>query len=186
VAIRLVAAAALLGLVLAVRRQSLAPLHGRWHHLAFAGALVNGITLSAFHVGMVTENVAVIALLQTLSPMLIAVSVAPLLGERLGPGQWLGLTLGAVGVILLVAPRAFEGPAAWGGCPARIRGRRQPRCRHGLLRPLRPRRAARSGDRGATRRCRDPDGGADNRVRAPARILDVPGHGLRLPADSSQ
>ena len=95
VAVRLVAAAALLGLVLAVRRQSLAPLRKRWHHLALAGVLVKGITLSAFHVGMVTENVAVMVLMQTLSPMLIAVSAVPLLGERLGPRQWLGLTLGA-------------------------------------------------------------------------------------------
>ena len=114
VAVRLVAAAVLLGLILAVRRQSLAPLRGRWHHLAIAGALVNGVTLSAFHVGMVTENVGVMALLQTLSPMLIAASAVPLLGERLAPTQWLGLTLGAIGVLLVVAPRAFEGPAAWG------------------------------------------------------------------------
>src|SRR5258705_10015003 len=98
VAIRLVAAAALLGLVLAVRRQSLAPLRGRWHHLAIAGALVNGVTLSAFHVGMVTENVAVMALLQTLSPMLIAASAV--LGERLGPRQWLRPAPGRVGRLL--------------------------------------------------------------------------------------
>lgn len=114
VALRLVAAAALLGIVLAVRRQSWAPLRGRWHHLALAGALVNGVTLSAFHVGMVTENVAVMALMQTLSPMLIALSAMPLLGERLGSRQWLGVTLGAVGVIVVVAPRALEGSAAWG------------------------------------------------------------------------
>jgi drug/metabolite transporter (DMT)-like permease len=112
VALRLVAAAALLGIVVAVRRQSWAPLRGRWHHLALAGALVNGVTLSAFHVGMVTENVAVMALMQTLSPMLIALAAMPLLGERLGSRQWLGLALGAVGVIMVVAPRALEG--SWG------------------------------------------------------------------------
>lgn len=109
VALRLVAAAALLGIVVAVRRQSWAPLRGRWHHLALAGALVNGVTLSAFHVGMVTESVAVMALMQTLSPMLIALAAMPLLGERLGSRQWLGLALGAVGVIMVVAPRALEG-----------------------------------------------------------------------------
>jgi len=114
VALRLVAAAALLGIVLAVRRQSWASLRGRWHHLALAGALVNGVTLSAFHVGMVTENVAVMALMQTLSPMLIALSAMPLLGERLGSRQWLGLALGAIGVIMVVVPRALEGSAAWG------------------------------------------------------------------------
>jgi hypothetical protein len=50
VAVRLVAATVLLGAVLAVRRQSLAPLRGRWHRLALAGMLVNGVTLSASHV----------------------------------------------------------------------------------------------------------------------------------------
>ena len=115
VAVRLVAAAALLAVVMAATRQSWAPLRGRWHHLALAGALVNGVTLSAFHVGMVTENAAVMALVQALSPMLIALSAVPLLGERLSWRQWLGLALGAVGVILVVAPRALESSAAWGG-----------------------------------------------------------------------
>jgi drug/metabolite transporter (DMT)-like permease len=114
VAVRLVAAAALLALVMAVWRQSWAPLRGRWHHLALAGVLVNGVTLSAFHVGMVTENAAVMALVQALSPMLIALSAVPLLGERLRRSQWLGLALGAAGVVLVVAPRALESTEAWG------------------------------------------------------------------------
>ena len=114
VAVRLVAAAALLALVMALWRQSWAPLRGRWHHLALAGVLVNGVTLSAFHVGMVTENAAVMALVQALSPMLIALSAVPLLGERLSRRQWLGLALGAAGVVLVVAPRALESAGAWG------------------------------------------------------------------------
>jgi drug/metabolite transporter (DMT)-like permease len=111
--VRLVAAAALLGLAALVGRHSWAALRGRWHHLAVAGALVNGVTLSAFHVGMVTENVAVMALLQSLGPMLIALSAAPLLGERLRSSQWLGLVLGTAGVVMVVAPRALESPAGW-------------------------------------------------------------------------
>jgi drug/metabolite transporter (DMT)-like permease len=114
VAVRLVAAAALLGLFLVARRESLAPLRHRWKHLALAGALVNGVTLSAFHVGMVTENVAIMALVQAVSPMLIAVAAVPLLHERLRPAQALGLVLGVVGVALVVVPRGLEGPAAWG------------------------------------------------------------------------
>jgi drug/metabolite transporter (DMT)-like permease len=114
VAVRLVAAAALLALVMALWGQSWAPLRGRWHHLAFAGILVNGVTLSAFHVGMVTENAGVMALVQALSPMLIALSAVPLLGERLSRRQWLGLALGAAGVVLVVAPRALESAGAWG------------------------------------------------------------------------
>ena len=113
VGVRLVAAAALLGLAAVVGRHSWQALRGRWHHLAVAGALVNGVTLSAFHVGMVTENVAVMALVQSLSPMLIAVSAVPLLGERLRPWQWIGLILGTVGVAMVVAPRALESEAGW-------------------------------------------------------------------------
>jgi drug/metabolite transporter (DMT)-like permease len=113
VGVRLAAAAALLALAAVVGRRSWGALRGRWHHLAVAGALVNGVTLSAFHVGMVTENVAVMALVQSLSPMVIALAAVPLLGERLRSSQWLGLVLGTLGVALVVAPRALEHSAGW-------------------------------------------------------------------------
>ena len=113
VAVRLVAAAALLGVATAVWPQPWAALRGRWHHVALAGVLINGITLSAFHVGMVTENAAIMALVQASSPMLIALSAVPLLGERLRPRQWLGLVLGAAGVALVVAPRIVSSAGAW-------------------------------------------------------------------------
>jgi len=112
--VRLVIAAALLGLFLAARGDSLAPLRGRWQHLAIAGALVNGVTLAAFHVGMVTENVAIMALVQATSPMLIAIAAVPLLHERLRPGQTLGLVLGAAGVAVVVLSRGLGGRGAWG------------------------------------------------------------------------
>ena len=114
VAVRLVAAAALLALVMVAWRQSWTPLRGRWHHLALSGILVNGVTLSAFHAGMVTEKAAVMALVQALSPLLIALVAVPLLGERLSRRQWLGLALGAAGVVLVVAPPALESAGAWG------------------------------------------------------------------------
>ena len=114
VAVRLSAAAGLLAAVMLLGRARWSALEGRWHHLAIAGALVNGVTLSAFHVGMVTENVAVMALVQSMSPMLIALTGAVLLGERLRAGQWLGLVLGAIGVAVVVAPRAIESTEAWG------------------------------------------------------------------------
>jgi drug/metabolite transporter (DMT)-like permease len=62
---------------------------------------------------MVTENVGVMALMQSLSPMLVALAAVPLLGERLRPSQWLGLVLGTLGVALVVAPRALASPAGW-------------------------------------------------------------------------
>jgi drug/metabolite transporter (DMT)-like permease len=113
VGVRLVIATAILGV--AARRSASpgAALRGRFIHLAIAGALVNGVTLSAFHVGMVTENVGVMALMQSLSPMLVALAAVPLLGERLRASQWLGLILGTLGVALVVAPRALASPAGW-------------------------------------------------------------------------
>jgi drug/metabolite transporter (DMT)-like permease len=113
VGVRLVAATVLLLLAAVIGRPSWDAVRGRWHHLAIAGALVNGVTLSAFHVGMVTENIAVMALIQALSPMLIALSAVLVLGELLRPSQWLGLVLGTIGMAIVVAPRALAGSASW-------------------------------------------------------------------------
>ena len=113
VGVRLVVAALLLGAAGLIGKRPRAALRGRWLHLATAGALVNGVTLSAFHVGMVTENVGVMALMQSVSPLLVALAAVPLLGERLRASQWLGLVLGTLGVALVVAPRALASPAGW-------------------------------------------------------------------------
>ena len=139
-----------------------------------AGALVNGITPSAFHVGTVTENAAIMALAQATSPdaPMSAIAAVPLLHERLRPGQALGLVLDA--------PPAWP----WSCCPA---GSGAGRVGRHLARVCGAiglaagtvyfRRfgggAARAGDRGA---CggRRPHGGADARVRAAARRLTLP------------
>ncbi len=111
VGVRLAAAAVILFALMAVRGESWSPLRGRWHHLAIAGALVNGLTLAAFHVGMVTVDAAVMALVQAMSPLLIALLGGPLLGERLRASQWLGIFLGLAGVLLVVGPRAAHSHA---------------------------------------------------------------------------
>jgi drug/metabolite transporter (DMT)-like permease len=111
VAVRLVAAALILSAVMAARRESWTPVRGRWHHLAIAGALVNGLTLAPFHVGMVTVDAAVMALVQAMSPLLIALLAGPLLNERLRASQWIGVLLGFAGVLLVVGPRAAQGQA---------------------------------------------------------------------------
>lgn len=113
VGVRLVIASVILGVAALTSARPVGALRDRWVHLAIAGALVNGVTLSAFHVGMVTENVGVMALMQSLSPMLVALAAVPLLGERLRASQGLGLVLGTLGVALVVAPRALAGPAGW-------------------------------------------------------------------------
>ena len=112
VAVRLVAAAVILFAVMVVRGgESWASLRGRWYHLAIAGALVNGLTLAPFHVGMVTVDAAIMALVQAMSPLLIALLGGPLLGEHLRARQWLGVLLGLSGVLLVVGPRAAHSHA---------------------------------------------------------------------------
>ena len=102
VAVRMVIAAAVLfGVTLALRRPWRV-LAGRWVHLAVAGVLTNSVLLMTAHYAMVHIGAAPIALVQTLNPLLTALLAWPLLGEPLRPLQWLGLVLGATGVVLIV------------------------------------------------------------------------------------
>ena len=69
VAIRLVACALVLTVLMLLLQQSWRPLAGwKWLHCAIAGALMNGIGLMAPHVGLVTAPAAQIALVQSLAP----------------------------------------------------------------------------------------------------------------------
>ena len=44
-----------------------------------------------------------------MQPLLVAAVAAPLLGERVGPRQWLGLALGLIGVGLVVGDKLSQG-----------------------------------------------------------------------------
>jgi drug/metabolite transporter (DMT)-like permease len=110
VTVRLVlAATVLVGLMLALRRPWVA-LAGRWGHCAVAGVLTNSVLLLTAHYAMVHTGAAQVALVQTLNPLLTAILAWPLLGERLSPLQWLGLVLGATGVVLIVGMAAASSP----------------------------------------------------------------------------
>src|SRR5262245_30268655 len=100
VSVRLIlATAALVGVMLILRRRW-AVLAGKYLHLSVAGVLTNSVLLLTAHYAMVRVGAAQIALVQTLNPLLTALLAWPLLGERLRPLQWLGLLLGAAGVVL--------------------------------------------------------------------------------------
>ncbi len=75
-------------------------------HVAVVGLLMHSLQLggvfSALHMGLPAGFAALITGLQ---PILIAAVVAPLLGERVGPGQWLGLILGFGGAALVLSER---------------------------------------------------------------------------------
>ena len=106
----MVIAAAVLTVVMLILRRSWRPLSGRWHHLAVSGVLTNSLLLMTAHYAMVHTGAAQIALLQTLNPLLTALLAWPVLGEQLRPAQWLGLLLGATGVVLIVGLAALHSP----------------------------------------------------------------------------
>lgn len=115
VTVRLVIAAAVLVGVMAVLRRPWRVLAGTWAHCAVAGVLTNSVLLLTAHYAMVHVGAAPIALVQTLNPLLTALLAWPLLGERLRPLQWLGLLLGAAGVVLVVGLAAARSPVEFNG-----------------------------------------------------------------------
>ncbi|MCA1906946.1 MAG: DMT family transporter [Magnetospirillum sp.] len=75
-------------------------------HLLVSGTLVHaaylGGVFAAIHHGL---SSGMAALLVGLQPLLTALVAGPLFGERITPRQWLGLVLGLVGVMLVLAAR---------------------------------------------------------------------------------
>jgi len=72
-------------------------------HIAVAGLLLQavylgGVFASIFH----GVPAGISALIVGIQPLLVAAAAGPVLGERVTPRQWLGLTLGLGGVILVV------------------------------------------------------------------------------------
>jgi drug/metabolite transporter (DMT)-like permease len=67
ITLRLTLCAVVLIAIMAVTRQRLAPLSGKWQHCAVAGALINGIMLASSHWGIVRTGAAPLALVQTLN-----------------------------------------------------------------------------------------------------------------------
>jgi drug/metabolite transporter (DMT)-like permease len=104
--IRLSLVAAVLTVVALVMR---APWPATWRegaHIAVAGLLVHGVYLGGVFTGIHHGLPAgVAALIVGLQPLLTAAGAGPLLGEKVTPKQWLGLILGLVGVLLVVAEK---------------------------------------------------------------------------------
>src|SRR5262249_47626264 len=96
-----------------------APWPRRWTeygHLAVAGVLVNGLTLAALYVG-INDGVSagVSALISGLTPLFTALAAGPLLGERIGSARWAGLTIGLLGVALVVMNKISLASGGWEG-----------------------------------------------------------------------
>jgi drug/metabolite transporter (DMT)-like permease len=85
-------------------------------HLTVAGLLINGLTLAAVYIGL-SDGVSagVSALIAGLTPLFTALAAGPLFGERIGAGRWAGLTIGLLGVALVVANKLSFADGGWEG-----------------------------------------------------------------------
>lgn len=85
-------------------------------HLAVAGALIQGLALGCAYYGLqLGVSAGISGLINGLAPLFTALGAVPFLGERIGPRQWLGLSAGLVGVVLVVIDRVSVGGANWEG-----------------------------------------------------------------------
>jgi drug/metabolite transporter (DMT)-like permease len=74
-----------------------------WGHLAVAGLLMHAVQLGGSHYAQyLGMSAGVSALVISCQPLLTACVANRLLGEKLRPGQWLGVFLGLAGVLLVV------------------------------------------------------------------------------------
>lgn len=89
-------------------------------HIAVAGLLLHGVYLGGVFAGIDAGVPAgTTALIVGSQPVLTAVVVGPLLGERVRPHQWAGFALGFVGLVLVVGEQlALPGADRAGGLAA--------------------------------------------------------------------
>ncbi|GJL83438.1 MAG: hypothetical protein DHS20C01_30720 [marine bacterium B5-7] len=101
--IRFIIVAAILVVIVLWLRLPLPRRAIEYFHLSVTGILVHGVYLggvfAAIHFGL---NAGISALIVGTQPLLTAVMVGPLLGERISARQWLGFFAGVVGVFLVV------------------------------------------------------------------------------------
>jgi len=73
-------------------------------HVAISGLLIQAVQFGAFYMALGLKlPAAVIALVQGLNPVVIALLASRMLGERATARQWLGFVIGGLGVLLAVS-----------------------------------------------------------------------------------
>lgn len=106
-------------IILAVAAVLLGARRLRWRdalHAGTAGALMHGVYLGgvfwAIHRGL---PAGLSALIVGLQPLITALMAGGMLGERILPRHWAGLTAGLAGVVIVLAPKlgAIEGGVTW-------------------------------------------------------------------------
>lgn len=122
--IRMAAVIALLGAIVMATRPKW-PARDDLLHSAAVGLLMHGCYLGGVFVAIAERMPAgLVALIVALQPVLTSTLANRLLGERVTPRQWAGLTLGIVGVYFVVHART-EGEGtltAWIACAVALLG----------------------------------------------------------------
>ncbi len=109
-ALRYWLAAALLALLALATRAPWPRRKMEVHHYAVAGLLVHALYLGGVFVGLsLGVEAGVSAMIVSVQPLLVAAFAGLALGERVAPRQWAGLTLGLLGVILILARKLGHG-----------------------------------------------------------------------------
>ncbi|WNL43147.1 DMT family transporter [Halomonas sp. PAMB 3264] len=87
-----------------------------WAHIGVSGCLVHGAYLGGVFYGIYLGMPSgLAALLVGLQPLLTALLSGPFLGERLTYWQWLGLSLGLVGIALVLGSKLESGRQLFDG-----------------------------------------------------------------------
>ena len=109
IAIRMAIATLLLALIALIITRTIAM---QWHVIsksALIGLAIHGAYLGGCFYGVKQGMPAgITALICSLQPVLVSVSSSYFFGEKLSPRKWAGLSLGLVGLILVIAPKLAE------------------------------------------------------------------------------
>jgi drug/metabolite transporter (DMT)-like permease len=86
-----------------------------WGHLAVAGLLMHAVQLGGSHYAQyLGMSAGVTALIISSQPLVTAFIASHFLGERIRPGQWLGVFVGLAGVALVVWHKIDIREVTWG------------------------------------------------------------------------
>lgn len=106
IAIRMAIATLLLAMIALIITRAIAM---QWHVIgksALIGLAIHGAYLGGCFYGVKQGmSAGITALICSLQPVLVSVSSAYFFGEKLSRRKWVGLSLGLVGLILVIAPR---------------------------------------------------------------------------------
>ncbi len=84
-------------------------------HSLMTGMLIHGLYLGGVFWAIARGMPAgVSALIVGFQPIITAIFAGLLLGEKISPRQWVGLTIGLAGLALVLGPRLPDGGMAWG------------------------------------------------------------------------